>query len=88
MRSKGSVTEISGLIKEAVGFIRETAAIIHYFSIIVAAISIYNLIYGQSTAGAIIAWLVTALLSAIIAELLKSRIPTLLRIILHRKSIL
>jgi hypothetical protein len=80
------MTKISGLIKEVVSFIRETAAIIHYFSIIVAVISIYNLIYDQSTAGAIMAWLITALLSAGIAELLKSRIPTLLRMILHRKA--
>jgi hypothetical protein len=79
------MTKSSSLIKEVVEFIRETAAIIHYFSIIVAIISIYSLIYGQGTVGAIIAWLLTALLSAVIAELLKSQIPTLLRIILHRK---
>jgi hypothetical protein len=80
------MTKISSLIREVVGFIRETAAIIHYFSIIVAVISIYNLIYDQSTAGAIMAWLIIALLSAVISELLKSRIPTLLRMILHRKT--
>jgi hypothetical protein len=38
------MTKISSLIKEFVGFIRETAVIIHYFSIIVTAISIYNII--------------------------------------------
>jgi hypothetical protein len=80
------MTKISSLIKEFVGFIRETAVIIHYFSIIVAAISIYNIIYDHGTGGAIIAWLITALLSAVIAELLKSQILTLLRMVLHHKS--
>lgn len=80
------MTNISGLIKEVVGFIREAAAIIHYFSIIVAVILIYNLILSQDTVGVIVAWLITAMLSAVVAELLKSRIPTLLRMVLHGKA--
>jgi hypothetical protein len=70
----------SSWTKEIVGYIREASAIIHYFSILGIILSIYSLIYGQDTVGAIIIWLIVMLLSSGIAELLKSKLPTLLRI--------
>jgi hypothetical protein len=70
----------SSWAKRIVGYIREASAIIHYFSILGITLSIYGLIYEQDTVGAIIVWLIVMLLSAGIAELLKSKLPTLLRI--------
>jgi hypothetical protein len=74
----------SSWTEEIVGYIRESSAVIHYFSILAFALSIYSLIYGRNAVGAIILWLIVMLLSSGIAELLKSKLPTLLRIILHR----
>jgi hypothetical protein len=74
----------SSWTEEIVGYIREASAIIHYFSFLAFALSIYSLIYGRDAAGAIILWLIVMMLSSGIAELLKSKLPTLLRIILHR----
>ena len=79
---------LSGVIEEIVKFIRESSAIIHYFSDIMAVISFYNLIYEHGAVGTIIIWLITALISAVIAELLKSHLPTPLRIVLHKAGIL
>jgi hypothetical protein len=70
----------SNWIKGLVGYIREASAVIHYFSILGIILSIYSLFYGQDTVGAIIVWLMVMLVSSVIAELLKSRLPTLLRI--------
>ena len=77
---------ISTIIKELIGFIREALAIIHYFSDFMAIISLYTMLFEQGTSGSIIIWLITALISGVIAELLKSHIPTPLRIILHRRG--
>jgi hypothetical protein len=76
----------SDVMHELIGFIRESAAIIHYFSDIVIVITIYNTIFEHGDAGAIILWLLIALISAVIAELLKSRLPTPLRILLQRRN--
>jgi len=75
---------LSGVIEEIVKFIRESSAIIHYFSDIMVATSFYNLVFEQGAVGTIIIWLVTALISSVIAELLKSHLPTPLRLVLHR----
>ena len=76
----------SDAIKEIVGFIRESSAIVHYFSDIVAAISLYNIIFENSAVAAVIIWIIAALISGVIAELLKSRLPTPLRIIFARRG--
>jgi hypothetical protein len=78
----------SKVIKELVEFVREASAITHYFSDIVIVISVYNIIFEQIEAGTIIIWVIIALITAVIAELLKSHIPTPLRIVFRRKSIL
>jgi hypothetical protein len=82
------VTSASDAIRELVGFIRESAAIIHYFSDIVIVITLYNAIFEHGDAVAIILWLIIALISAVIAELLKSKLPTPLRRILQRRNTL
>ena len=74
------------VIKEIVGFIRESSAILHYFSDIVAAISLYNVIFENSAVTAVIIWVIAALIFGVIAELLKSHLPTPLRIIFARKG--
>jgi hypothetical protein len=79
---------ISDVIKELLGFIREASAIIHYFSDLMVIISVYNIIFEHGSVGTVIIWLITALISAVIAELLKSRLPTPLRIVLRRRVIL
>jgi len=79
---------ISDVIKELIEFIREASAIIHYFSDIMAIVSLYNIIFEHGTVGEFIIWVITALISAVIAELLKSHIPTPFRLVLRRKSIL
>ena len=79
---------LSEVIKELIEFIREASAIIHYFSDVVVIISIYNIIFEQGTGVMVIIWVITALISAFIAELLKAHIPTPLRIVFRRKSIL
>jgi hypothetical protein len=76
----------SDVITELFGFIRESAAIIHYFSDIVAAISLYNVIFENSTVEMFIIWVIVALISGVIAELLKSHLPTPLRIIFARRG--
>ena len=75
----------SDVIKELIGFIREFFAIIHYFSDFMAIIELYMLIYENGAVGRVIVWLLVALVSAVIAELLKSHLPTPLRIILRRR---
>jgi hypothetical protein len=77
----------SGVIKELISFVRESSAIIHYFSDFVIAISIYNIIFEQGEVVLVIVWIAIALISASIAELLKSKLPTPLRIVFRRKSI-
>ena len=76
----------SDVMHELVVFIRESAAIIHYFCDIVMVITLYNAIFEHGDAGAIILWFLIALISAAIAELLKSRLPTPLRILLQRRN--
>jgi hypothetical protein len=76
---------LSDLVKEIAGLIREFFAILHYFSDFMAVILIYNLIFENGTVGIVLIWLVIGLISAVIAELLKSKLPTPLRIILNRK---
>jgi hypothetical protein len=82
------VASASDAIRELVRFIRESAAIIHYFSDIVIVITLYNAIFEHGDVVAIILWLLIALISAVIAELLKSRLPTPLRILWQRRNIL
>jgi hypothetical protein len=82
------LVRMADVITELIGFIRETSAIVHYFSDIVVVILVYNVIFEHGDAGTIIIWVLTALISAVIAELLKSRLPTPLRIVFRRKSIL
>lgn len=77
---------ILDVIKELIEFVREASAVIHYFSNFMVIISLYNLIFEHNTVGTIIVWVVTALISAVIAELLKSHIPTPLRIVLRKKG--
>jgi hypothetical protein len=79
---------ISAVIKELIRFIGEASAIIHYFSDIVIVIAVYNIIFEKGTVSTVIIWLITAAISAAIAELLKSRLPTPLRIVFRRKSII
>lgn len=76
----------SGVITELIGFIRESSAIIHYFSDIVAAIALYNVIFENSAVAMFIIWVIAALISGVIAELLKSHLPTPLRIIFARRG--
>ena len=78
-------TLLSDLIKEIAGLVREFFAILHYFSDLMVAILLYNLIFENGTAGLIFIWIVTGLISAVIAELLRSKLPTPLRLLLSRK---
>lgn len=78
---------LSTVVKELIGFIGEASAIIHYFSDVVVVISIYNIIFEHGAVTTIIIWVIIALISAFIAELLKSKLPTPLRIIFRRKTI-
>ena len=82
-----SFRAISDMLKEIISFVRESFAIIHYFSDLMAVISVYNLIFEQGSFGIIMVWLIIALTSGIIAELLRSNLPTLLRIILRKRAI-
>lgn len=77
---------ISDVIKEIISFVRNSSAIIHYFSGVMAVISVYNLIFEHGSVGMITVWLILALTSGIIAELLKSNLPTLLRIIVRKRA--
>jgi len=77
----------SAVIKGLIGFIREPSAIIHYFSDVVVVISIYNIIFEHGAVVTVIIWVIIALISAFIAELLKSKLPTPLRILFRRKTI-
>ena len=78
---------LSTVIKELIGFIGEASAIIHYFSDVVVVISIYNIIFENGAVVTVIIWVIIGLISAFIAELLKSKLPTPLRIIFQRKTI-
>jgi len=72
------------MLKELFSFIREAFAIIHYFSDLMAIISLYNMLFEEGTGGTVIIWVIALIISGVIAELLKSHLPTPLRIILHR----
>ena len=78
----------SDVMHELVGFIIESSAIIHYFCDIVMVITLYTAIFEHGDVQTIILWLLIALISAVIAELLKSRLPTPLRILRQRRNIL
>jgi hypothetical protein len=79
---------ISDVIKGIIEFTREASAITHYFSDLMVGISVYNLIFEHGSVSMIITWLIIALISGIIAELLKSHLPTPLRLFsLRRKGI-
>jgi hypothetical protein len=75
---------LSNITKELMGFIGNASAIVHYFSDLMTILSLYSAIFENSSAGAIIIWLVAALVSATIAELLKSPLPTPMRIVLRK----
>jgi hypothetical protein len=79
---------ISNVAKKLLAFIRDASAIVHYFSDITLIISVYNIIFESGPVGAVIIWLIAALISGVTAELLKSRLPTPLRIVLRRKTVL
>lgn len=72
------------MVKDLVEFIKESSAIIHYFSVIMLIISLYKIIVEDYEVGRIMLWLIIALISAGIAEVLKSHLPTPLRIVLRR----
>jgi hypothetical protein len=76
----------SNIMKELIRFIGEASAIVHYFSDLMTILSLYGAVFENSSAGAVIIWLVTASISATIAELLKSRLPTPLKIVLRKIS--
>ena len=76
----------SDVIQGIIGFVRESSAIIHYFSELMVVISVYNLIFELSSIGMVIVWLIIALTSGVVAELLKSALPTLLRLIFRKKT--
>lgn len=78
---------LSAVVKELIGFIGEASAIIHYFSDVVVVISIYNIIFEHGAVITIVIWVIIAIISAFIAELLKSKLPTPLRIMFRRKTI-
>jgi len=78
----------SSVTKKITKFIGEASAIVHYFSDAVVIIALYNIIFEHGTAVMVILWIFIALISAVIAELLKSRLPTPLRLVFRRKSIL
>jgi hypothetical protein len=78
---------LSAVIKELIGFIGGASAIIHYFSDVVVVISIYNIIFENGAVVTVIIWVIIGLISAFIAELLKSKLPTPLRIVFRRKII-
>lgn len=75
---------VSDLMRELVGFIGEFFAVIHYFSDFMVAILIYNLVFETGAVGVVLVWFVVGLISAVISELLKSKLPTPLRLILRR----
>jgi hypothetical protein len=80
------IKSFSNVTRELVGFIRESSAIIHYFSDIMVIISLHTIIFEQGELATFILWLTIALISAIIAEVLKSHLPTPLRIALRGVS--
>ena len=77
---------ISDVINGIISFVRESSAIIHYFSDLMVIISAYNLIFEHGSVGMTIVWLIIALTSGMVAELLKSSLPTPLRIILRKRA--
>ena len=76
---------ISDVIKGINEFIREASAITHYFSDLIVGISLYNLIFEHGSVSMVITWLIIGLISGIIAELLKSHLPTPFRLFSLRR---
>ena len=77
-------TMLSDLVKELAGLIREFSAILHYFSDFMVAVLVYGLIFENGVVGPVLIWFVVGLISAVLAEHFKSKLPTPLRIILNR----
>ena len=76
---------LSGLVKELAGLFREFFAILHYFSDFMMAVLFYGLVFENSVVGPFFVWFVVGLISAVLAELFKSKLPTPLRLVLHRR---
>jgi len=73
------------LVKELAALFGEFFAILHYFSDFIVAVLIYGLFFENGVVGPVFVWFVVGLTSAVLAELLKSKLPTPLRIVLHRR---
>lgn len=79
---------ISNVTRIIVEFTREASAITHYFSDLIVGISLYNLVFEHGSLSMIITWLIIALISGVISELLKSHLPTPFRLFsLRRRDI-
>lgn len=72
----------SKTIKELVELIKELIAVWHYISDILAILEVVNLISTHGTYEGLILWIVSAMVSGVIAEVFESVIPTPLRVIL------
>jgi hypothetical protein len=62
---------------------RELIAVWHYVSDIFALLEILNLMSSHGPIEGLVIWLISSALSAFLAELLKSYLPTPLRILLR-----
>lgn len=74
----------SNVTRELVRFIEDSSEIMPYFSAIMLIISLHTIIFEQGEMATVMLWLTIALISAIIAEVLKSHLLAPLRIALRR----
>lgn len=82
------VERVSEIVNSAVSVMREIAAAWHYISDIMALLEILKLISAHGAIEGLVLWVVSSVVSASIAELLESILPTPLRILLRRLGVL
>lgn len=79
---------MTAILDEIFRVIKELVAIWHYISDILVIAEILQLVSEHGTIEGLVLWLVSSIVSGLLAELLQSLIPTPLRLILRRLGII
>jgi len=74
---------VSAFFNPIISAVREIIAVLHWFSNVVALLKMLDVVSQLGSLVDVFGWLIASLASSFLAELLKSQIPTLLRLILR-----
>lgn len=74
---------VNAFLNPIISMLRELIAIWHWFSNLFALINLLELMSQHGSFAGLVLWLISSAVSSFLAEVLKSKIPTLLRLILR-----